>query len=154
MLITSILSILLSSYSKVKKLIEIILLPIISQTHIRLKISILTLCHWQNIALKPYMMGTCIIDYFVKSQCSRHYGRYDIIAGDHCRRSNFRSRKKYYITGPDTYFREPNTLADDLHSDAKFTAENKLEKEPSRQRTLYQTYELDFSTSVVDSLYL
>ena len=61
---------------------------------------------------------------------------------------------KYYITGPDTYFREPNTLADDLHSDTKFTAENKLEKEPSRQRTLYQTYELDFSTSVVDSGYI
>ena len=26
--------------------------------HTKLKISILTLCHWQNIALKLYMMGT------------------------------------------------------------------------------------------------
>lgn len=58
---------------------------------------------------------------------------------------------KFYITGPDTYYTEPKTRADNLNQATQETHSKKLDKLASRQQTLYQTYELEFSTSVTDS---
>ena len=58
---------------------------------------------------------------------------------------------RFYITGADTYFTEPKTLAENLNQDSKDTDTLNLAEIPSRQKSFYQTYELEFSTSVVDS---